>query len=621
MANTNRKENKNKKDSPVKGAIIKDNRTLNIAERKYRLYPEREIVAYAKNTSFEELANHVIPDRDGPWKNKIYVFESKHVTTIGATQLCRKTLRFLEEKSHEYDMDILSVSGGIYGDKLQVVGLVRCYGKKPNFIELYEYLGERIPNNDDNDNYIDDNSKLIIPEDAYNNITPELKKTHELAIKEQDEIFKNSTEEKPFLNSIDNYVPRKLNKVDELAELTYDLRTRDSQIKLNMAYDDFIEIFESCMRYISENEKDNYYAVLRGQATEESFRNVIESYIERNYIRKNRMPDEDKPALMSKIDNALFDLYIIQDLIDDPLITDIKITDPYSIRVRVRGKAYLSNVTFVNDQDYDRFITGISVLNNVDLTVPTQTFTDQQDENYILRFSITAPYITGNKYPIMHIRKLPREKLLGKELIEAGMMDQKIHDYLLDCGKYSTGIVFAGPPGSGKTTILNWFLEMAYESSAEILVIQENNELFAYRKGVMFENVVTNPQRGEQACSLEDLGKMALVAGANVFVIGEAKGGEITSAITLSNSGCRTAITIHSPSAEDTIDKMTDLALRGSPNTTYEQAKRMIKTFQTIVYLEDFKVREISEVVGYDENKKDMVYRTIYRREDEEDDN
>lgn len=300
------------------------------------------------------------------------------------------------------------------------------------------------------------------------------------------------------------------------------------------------------------------------------------------------------------------------------MITDIKITDPYSIRVRIKGKAYLSNVTFVNDEDYDRFITGISVLNNVDLTVPTQTFTDQQDENYILRFSITAPYITGNKYPIMHIRKLPREKLMGKELMEAGMMDQKIHDYLLDCGKYSSGIVFAGPPGSGKTTILNWFLEVAYESSAEILVIQENNELFAYRKGVMFENVVTNPQRGEQACSLEDLGRMALVAGANVFVIGEAKGGEITSAITLSNSGCRTAITIHSPSAEDTIDKMTDLALRGSPNTTYEQAKRMIKTFQTIVYLEDFKVKEISEVVGYSEEKKDMIYRTIYRREKEE---
>ena len=203
---------------------------------------------------------------------------------------------------------------------------------------------------------------------------------------------------------------------------------------------------------------------------------------------------------------------------------------------------------------------------------------------------------------------------MGQELIEKGMFDQKIMNYLIDCGKTSRGVVFAGPPGSGKTVCLNWFLECAYESSAEILVIQENDELFTYRKGVMFEHVVNNPQKGEKACSLEDLGQLALVAGANVFVIGEAKGAEICSAITLSNSGCRTAITIHSPSSTETIDKMADLAMRGYAQS-YDQAKRMIKSFQTIVYLQDFKIQEISEIIGYNEEKKDMEYRYIYRRQ------
>ncbi len=59
---------------------------------------------------------------------------------------------------------------------------------------------------------------------------------------------------------------------------------------------------------------------------------------------------------------------------------------------------------------------------------------------------------------------------------------------------------------------------------------------------------------------------------------------------------------------------MVDLAMRESPNTSYDQAKRVIKSFQTIVYLEDFKVMEISEITGYDEAKKDTVYRAIYRR-------
>ena len=203
----------------------------------------------------------------------------------------------------------------------------------------------------------------------------------------------------------------------------------------------------------------------------------------------------------------------------------------------------------------------------------------------------------------------------GSNPIRKVIDPEKIRDYLIDCGKTSRGVVFAGPPGSGKTVILNWFLEEAYEQSAEILVIQENDELFAYRKGVMFEHVVNYANGNETPVNLEQLGQLALVAGANVFVIGEAKGAEICSAITLSNSGCRTALTIHSPSSTETIDKMADLAMRGYAQD-YDQAKRMLKSFQTIVYLQDFQVKEISEITGYDEDKHEMTYRYIYRKEE-----
>lgn len=141
---------------------------------------------------------------------------------------------------------------------------------------------------------------------------------------------------------------------------------------------------------------------------------------------------------------------------------------------------------------------------------------------------------------------------------------------------------------------------------------------FYIQKGVMFEHVVTNPsqKKNEQAVTLEKLGQMALVAGVNVFVIGEAKGAEICSAITLSNSGCRTAITVHSPSSTETINKMADLAMRGWARDM-DQAKRMLKSFETIVYLQDFKVQEISRIIGYDEEKHDMIYQYIYRRDAE----
>ena len=591
---------------------LKMNRaTIDALEKRYRIFPKSEMMPFARNTPFREIAENVIPDQDGPYKNSIYHYESKHSTTIGVNELGKKTKEFLEEKKKHNKMDILSISTGMDGDKLSVRALIRHYGKKIHFEDIYDYIGETRSYG-----HVEERrSRLLIPEGARRTFEKEELRRHSEAVMKQKELF-DDNDEVPVLNRITDYVPVKLEEIDPRQELVYDLRTRDMQIQLNTSYKTFISVFNECMNYVTTSEKNSYYNVLREQMEKKDFFDVIEAYVQRTFVKTGILPMEDIPALIKKLDRALFELYLVQDLIDDPRITDIKITDPYSMRVRIGGKAYLSNISFIDAGDYFRFVHGVAVMNNIDLKKPTQTFTDEQDENYILRFSLTAPYITSTGYPIVHIRKIARKKMMGDDLIAAGMFDKKIMNYLMDCGKYSSGVVFAGPPGSGKTTCMNWFLEDAYESSAEILVIQENDELFSYRKGVMFEHVVMNPQRGEEPCSLEKLGEMALVAGANVFVIGEAKGAEICSAITLSNSGCRTAITIHAQSSTDTIDKMVDLALRGLNNTSYDQAKRMIKSFQTIVYLEDFKVKEITEIVGYDEQKKDMIYKMRYRRED-----
>ena len=610
---------KPKKKHEAAKAVIHNLGELEAAEKLFRKFPDSEFVPYSMNrTSWKEVVGKVVPDKSGDnvlaenWKHPLLVTQSKHVTTIGVEELIRQANSFLIEQVEKgHKMDILSITAGVDGNQLSLTTLLRPYNTPIRIKNIYKFLGEdslrREPTSDEK------KSKLRAPESAFRRISKEEKDAHKHIVKLQEVTLNNATSDKPFLNQLESYSFSKLTEMDPRTELEYDLRTKDMDIQLNTSYDNFIEIFQEVMQYITRNKRDNYYSVLRNKDEEKSFFSVVDAHIKKHYTSTRRLPEEDLPALMAKLRRALFDLYIVQDLIDDPMITDVKITDPKSIRVRVHGKAYLSNITFIDAEDYFRFIQGVAVSNNIDLSVPSQTFTDETDDNYILRFSLTAPYITSTGYPIIHIRKIPRKKPMSEELMAAGMFDEKIKNYLIDQSiNKGKSIVFAGPPGSGKTTALNWFLEDGYESSAEILVIQENDELFSYRKGVMFEHVVLNPQRGELPCTLEDLGKMALVAGANVFVIGEAKGGEISSAITLSNSGCRTAITIHSQSSKDTIDKMADLAMRGTANITYDQAKRMIKSFQIIVYMEDYQVKEISEIIGYDEDKKDMIYRSIY---------
>lgn len=573
-----------------------------------------EIMPWANGTPYVEIAERVIVDKGGKWQAPLFATVSTHKTTIGIRNICFKALQYIEDMKKDTPLDVLSICASMEEGKVVLRVLVRQYQGVFNFTGFFAFIGDDIIEEKEPVKVVN-TGNLVIPEEIKNfHYSEEDINLHSRLFNEQLKAYNEATEETPFLNSIDEYIPEVMKKPEDSIDLIYDLKTNDMMLNTIAAYDYFTSIFQEIMTYVNGVEYYHYVNVMIGEESQESFMDFLKGYIHQNYVNKSRLKVEDLPAMMQKLERALFKLYIIQDLIDDPNVTDIKITAPDSIRARVKGKAYMSNIHFIDKNDYIRFVNGIAVRNGILQTVPEQTFTDTNDENYILRFSITAAYVNSVEWPYLHIRKISRKKLLGDDLIKAGMMDEKLRDYLLDCGRTSRGVVFAGPPGSGKTVCLNWFLEEAYEQSAEILVIQENDELFCYRKGVMFQHVVNYTSRDEQPVNLEQLGQLALVAGANVFIIGEAKGAEICSAITLSNSGCRTAITIHSPSSTETIDKMADLALRGYAND-FDQAKRMIKSFQHIVYLEDFKIKEISEITGYNEETHNMEYKYIYRRE------
>ena len=607
-----------KNKSSYRELKISNKEALNKIETELSPKEKRQEYMPWGRTSYLEIAETILTDKLGRWESPLFFVEGRYSASFGIKPLCKKALDYIDRLPERKSIDILSISGRLDNDWIILNILVRSYCGTFPFNGFSSFIGENKIRAMQLELVNSHSGKLRVPDNAdlsAYTYTKKQREEHDLQYKKQTEILNKGDDSTPFLNQLTEYVPKKLPEYEDENPLVYDLLSLDKKISLAGSYEDFIQVFHEVLSYANGSEYYTYMSIMAGEGenTEETFMQELELYIRNEYIETNKLLVEDLPALKKKLYQALFQLYIVQDLIDDPLVTDVKITAYDSVRCRINGKAYISNISFIDDKDFVRFVNGICVRNHILTTVPEQTFTDTHDENYILRMTVSAAYIMAGEIPNLHIRKVSRKKMLGDDLIKAGMFTPKVMDYLLDAGKFSRGVVFAGPPGSGKTICLNWFLEKAYEESAEILVIQENDELFAYRKGIMFQHVVSFDSTKGDAINLEGLGQLALVAGANVFVIGESKGGEICSAMTLSNSGCRTAITVHSDSAEQTIPKMADLAMRGYAQSM-EQAKRMLKSFQTIVYLQDFKVQEITEILGFDEEKKDMEYRYIYKR-------
>lgn len=374
---------------------------------------------------------------------------------------------------------------------------------------------------------------------------------------------------------------------------------------------EFDKIYQSVMRFFTEQEKYSFKQYQTGEKKPDEFFRDCAMYLKRNF--PNAMNNEnDFNVMMDRINLSMFKYDVLQPLIDNPDTTDIKICSPFDIRVRVKGKAYKSSAIFQSDKDLSRFIEGLSYRNQVDImSNPIISFTDNHDANYKLRFTISSPIVNSADYPYLHIRKVSKIKKTFDELINEGMLTPDIKTYLIDKAKLSRGIIFAGPPGSGKTTALNAFIEYI-PKTRETLVIQENDELFTEQSGFMFKHV-THGFRGEPVVTLEDLGKMALVEGCNEFIIGEVKGGEMRSAMTLLNAGGYAALTVHSTNAYETLDKCADLVKYGS-DYSFSEARRMLKTFDTIVYMEMYQIREILEVDGYDDDTDQFRYINIFRK-------
>lgn len=81
------------------------------------------------------------------------------------------------------------------------------------------------------------------------------------------------------------------------------------------------------------------------------------------------------------------------------------------------------------------------------------------------------------------------------------------------------------------------------------------------------------------------------------------------------DTGNKAWCSVHSPSSEEAINKLADYVMYASKYSRSE-ALYMLKELQVVVFMKNFKVAEISEVIGWDYEKKDLKYRTVFRREE-----
>lgn len=351
----------------------------------------------------------------------------------------------------------------------------------------------------------------------------------------------------------------------------------------------------------------------------------------------NEMTEEQKDEVLELVRKELWGYGIIDGLIHDKEISDIKIYNDKQIRVKRYGKRMDSGVRFANRADYKNFVTRLLERNKVNLGTANaiQTFTDATQDDFILRITAISGLLTDSGNTCIAIRKIPKEKYTLRALEQAGMFNylqpdegrtciDKIvelkflsevneqFDALFQKMIASKGILFTGKGASGKTTLMNAMLkEIPWDES--VMICQENAELFDEdHPDLLAAHVMISGGDSKVSYNLGDLTRAALLVDLDRVIVGEVKeGSEAAGLSKASMTGHKCWTSVHGESCEMAVDKMADYISQATGYKTKESLKQLCG-FEYVIHLRNFRIDEIKKIDGWDKNTDSIILKPVY---------
>jgi len=351
----------------------------------------------------------------------------------------------------------------------------------------------------------------------------------------------------------------------------------------------------------------------KGQLSRDVFLAEAARHIDAYYT----LNEEQSKQLLNSFEQYIFGYSRLSVLIDDKTISDIRVVGYDNIRIKRKGRRMAAGIRFSSPKEYRQFIDYIATRNQVNISNlnAIQRFTDNESHpDFILRFTLSMPLVNTYSEPYLCIRKVPRTFPQIRELIEQEMMNREIAELLVSRFREGSTLICGGN-SSGKTTLLNALKETLPDDMA-VLVVQQADELTTmYHPDMMFLHSL--PGTGEQQVSygLEEISIAGLTMDVDFFIIGEIKGAEALYLINAAYTGQLCAATIHAPSADRAPDKLVDYAMYES-RYSRDELMKMMDCFQTLVFMEHYRVKEIFECCGWDSQQKNLSYKKIYGRDD-----
>lgn len=331
----------------------------------------------------------------------------------------------------------------------------------------------------------------------------------------------------------------------------------------------------------------------------------VYDYIDKVILREGcrlHLKVEEKIRLRERIFNSLRRLDILQELLEDPAITEIMMNGYDCIFIEKEGRILQSDKRFSSKERYEDIVQQIVSRANRIVNRASPIVDARLDDGSRVNVILEPVAIDGTT---MTIRKFADRGWNMDKLIEIGSLDRILAEYfrLLVLARYN--IIVSGGTGSGKTTILNLLSDFIPEEE-RIVTIEDSAELNLRNLPnlVRLETRDANVE-GENKIEIQDLIRASLRVRPDRIIVGEVRGGEafpmIQAAMNTGHDGSLS--TCHANSCKDAISRLETMVLMGCEMPLEAIRGQIGSAIDILIHLgrlrdKSRKVLEVSEVVG-----------------------
>ncbi len=269
---------------------------------------------------------------------------------------------------------------------------------------------------------------------------------------------------------------------------------------------------------------------------------------------------DERLSIRRRVFDSIRKLDVLQQLVDDPEITEIMINGTDNIFIEKSGAIIESKYRFDSKEKLEDVVQQIvSSCNRV--VNESSPIVDARLENGS-RVNIVLNPVALNG-PVVTIRRFPDKPITMDRLLKFGSLSEYLRDYITVLVKAGYNIFISGGTGSGKTTFLN-ALSDYIPKDLRVISIEDNAELQI--KGV--PNLVRMEARnanveGCKPITIRDLIKSSLRMRPDWIIVGEVRGDECVDMLQAMNTGHMAMSTGHANSAEDMLSRIETMVLMG----------------------------------------------------------